>query len=88
MANCASAPTPVDMKSKVSYDTGTPLRDPTSYRSIVGALQYLALTHPDLTYSVQQACLHMHAPKDVHWTLVKHILCYICGTRSKGLQLR
>ena len=29
----------------------------------------------------------MHAPKDVHWTFVKHVLRYVRGTAHKGLQL-
>nr|XP_020148950.1 uncharacterized mitochondrial protein AtMg00810-like [Aegilops tauschii subsp. strangulata] len=53
--------------------------------SIVGALQYLTLTRPDLQHAVQQVCLHMHA--DSHWTLVKRILRYIRGTMSLGLTL-
>jgi len=60
MANCTPASTPVDVKGKLSSSTGTPVPDPTFYCSIVGALQYLTLTCPDLTYAVQQACLHMH----------------------------
>jgi hypothetical protein len=31
-------------------------RDATMYRSIVGALQYLMLTHPDLSFSVNRVC--------------------------------
>ncbi|KAF8651260.1 hypothetical protein HU200_063510 [Digitaria exilis] len=88
MTNSTAAPTPVDAKGKVSSASGTPLQDPTTYHNIVGALQYLTLTRPDLTYAVQQACLHMHDPKDVHWTLVKRILRYVRGTTTKGLQLR
>nr|XP_020172674.1 uncharacterized mitochondrial protein AtMg00810-like [Aegilops tauschii subsp. strangulata] len=38
-------------------------------------------------YAVQQVCLHMHAPRDSHWTLVKRILCYISGTLALGLTL-
>ncbi|XP_039815176.1 uncharacterized mitochondrial protein AtMg00810-like [Panicum virgatum] len=67
---------PVDTKAKLPSDAGTPVADPTFYHSIVGALQHLTLTRPDLTYTVQQACLHMHDPKDVHWTFVKRILHY------------
>jgi hypothetical protein len=29
----------------------------------------------------------MHAPRDSHWTAVKWILCYICGTMDLGLTL-
>nr|XP_020198855.1 uncharacterized mitochondrial protein AtMg00810-like [Aegilops tauschii subsp. strangulata] len=49
--------------------------------------KYLTLTRPDLQYAVQQVCLHMHAPLDSHWTLVKRILRYIRGTMSLGLTL-
>ena len=78
----------MDTKAKVSSATGQPCSDPTFYRRIVGALQYLTLTRPDLSYAVQQVCLHMHSPRDVHWTLVKRILRYVRGTAHKGLQLR
>ena len=87
MLNCKPAPTPVDTKAKVSALEGSPASDAAFYRSIVGALQYLTLTRPDLQYAVQQVCLHMHAPRDSHWTLVKRILRYIRGTQSLGLTL-
>nr|XP_020175485.1 uncharacterized mitochondrial protein AtMg00810-like [Aegilops tauschii subsp. strangulata] len=38
-------------------------------------------------YVVQQVCLHMHAPRDTHWALVKRILRYIRGTTAMGLTL-
>nr|XP_020174438.1 uncharacterized mitochondrial protein AtMg00810-like [Aegilops tauschii subsp. strangulata] len=87
MLNCKPAPTPVDMKAKVSALEGSLTSDGAFYRSIVGALQYLTLTRPDLQYAVQQVCLHMHAPRDSHWTLVKRILRYIRSTMSLGLTL-
>jgi hypothetical protein len=37
---------------------------------------------------VQQVCLHMHAPRDVHQTMLKRILRYIKGTLTLGVQLR
>ncbi|XP_039778621.1 uncharacterized mitochondrial protein AtMg00810-like [Panicum virgatum] len=88
MMNCTPASTSFDVKAKVSSTTGTPVHDPMLYRSSIGALQYLTLTRSDLTYAVQQACLHMHDPMDVHWILVKWILRYVRGTVTKGLQLR
>ncbi|GJV64078.1 ribonuclease H-like domain-containing protein [Tanacetum coccineum] len=43
---------PVDTKSKLGVD-GTPVSDPTLYRSLVGALQYLTFTRPDFSYVMQ-----------------------------------
>ncbi|KAK1670651.1 hypothetical protein QYE76_058810 [Lolium multiflorum] len=87
MLNCKSAATPVDTKSKLSATDGSLATDASSYRSIVGALQYLTLTRPELQYAVQQVCLHMHAPRDPHWAAVKRILRYIRGTMDFGLSL-
>ena len=53
MSDCKPASTPINTKSKVSSSTGTALADPTFYRSIVGALQYLTLMRPDLSYAMQ-----------------------------------
>nr|XP_051212003.1 uncharacterized mitochondrial protein AtMg00810-like [Lolium perenne] len=88
MLNCNPAPTHVDTKAKLSASDGSLASDAPFYRSIVGALQYLTLTRPELQYAVQQVCLHMHAPRDAHWAAVKRILRYICGTMGYGLSLR
>nr|XP_020153304.1 uncharacterized mitochondrial protein AtMg00810-like [Aegilops tauschii subsp. strangulata] len=87
MLNCKPVPTPIDTKAKVSALDGSPAPDAAFYRSIVGALQYLTLTRPDLQYAVQQVCLRMHAPRDTHWNLVKRILRYFRGTTALGLTL-
>jgi histone deacetylase 1/2 len=89
MMNCKPASTPADTKLKLSLQDGKPLfdQDASFYRSIVGALQYLTLTRPDVAYAVNQACLYMHAPRDIHWNLVKCILCYLRGTLNQGLAI-
>ncbi|GKB51446.1 ribonuclease H-like domain-containing protein [Tanacetum coccineum] len=45
---------PYKPKSKLGSD-GDPVSDPTLYRSLAGALQYLTFTCPDLSYAVKQA---------------------------------
>lgn len=55
--------------------------------SIVGALQYLTMTRHDLPFTVQQACLHMHAPTTTHEGMVKRILRHVRGIAQLGLQL-
>src|SRR6185312_15777403 len=66
MTDCKPCSTPVDTQAKLSVDLGDPVADPTAYRSLAGALQYLTFTRPDLTYAVQQFCLHMHDPRESH----------------------
>jgi hypothetical protein len=62
MMNCKPAFTPVDTKPKASATASTSATDVAFYRSIVGAVQYLTLTSPDITYAIIQVCLHMHSP--------------------------
>lgn len=87
MTSCNPTSTPVDTKAKLSASSGSPYEDPTHYRSLAGALQYLTFTRPDISYAVQQVCLHMHAPKDDHMNALKRILRYIQGTLDYGLHL-
>lgn len=50
-------------------------------------LQYLTFTRLDIAYAVQQACLHMHDPREPHANMLKRILLYLKGTINHGLQL-
>lgn len=51
MQKCNPCRTPVDAESKLGPD-GTPFDDPTLYRSLAGALQYLTFRRPDISYAV------------------------------------
>jgi histone deacetylase 1/2 len=62
--------------------------DATEYRSIVGGLQYLTITRPDISYAVNRVCQYLHAPRDTHWFVVKHILRYIRLIVSYGLHIQ
>ena len=61
--------------------------DPTTYRSLAGALQYVTFTRLDITYAVQQICVHMHDPREPHLTALKCLLRYLRGTVDYGLLL-
>ena len=50
-------------------------------------MQYLTFTRPDLTYAVQQVCLHMHDPRESHLAALKRLLRYVRGTVDLGLVL-
>lgn len=87
MADCKPCSTPVDTSAKLSASDSPPVADPTDYRSLAGALQYLTFTRPDISYAVQQICLHMHDPREPHLTSLKRILRYIRGTIDLGLSI-
>jgi histone deacetylase 1/2 len=90
MLQCTTAPTPLSSSETLSLVQGDPLgpEDSTQYRSIVGALQYLTLTRPDISFSVNKVCQFLHAPTTSHWSAMKRILRYIRGTLKVGLTFR
>jgi histone deacetylase 1/2 len=79
--------TPLSSSEKSSATEGDALdpEDSTKYRSMVGALQYLTLTRPDISYAVNKVCQYLHVPTTVHWAAAKRILRYIKGTIGTGL---
>ncbi|KAE8810071.1 hypothetical protein D1007_13278 [Hordeum vulgare] len=85
MLNCKPVSTPIDTTAKLSATNSPAFHDLPLYRSLAGALQYLTLTRPDLSYAVQQCCLFIHDPRDSHYKLVKRILRYVRGTTLLGL---
>lgn len=58
------------------------------YHNTIGALQYLAITHPDIAFAVNKASQFLQDPRDVHWTALKRILCYLKHTISHDLLTR
>jgi histone deacetylase 1/2 len=62
--------------------------DASEYRSVVGGLQYLTITRPDISYAVNRVCQFVQSPREPHWSAVKRILRYISHTSAYGLHLR
>nr|GFA81325.1 ribonuclease H-like domain-containing protein [Tanacetum cinerariifolium] len=86
MVNCNPSRTPVATESKLGID-GDLVFDPTLYRSLAGSFQYLTVTRPNISYAVQQVCLHMHDLREPHFSTLKRILRYARGTMDYELQL-
>jgi hypothetical protein len=86
MLSCKSASTPLSYSTKISAQVGERLspEDATRYRSIVGALQYLTLTHPDISFAVNKVCQYLHSPTSVHWMAVKRILRFLKHTMDSA----
>nr|GFA50592.1 NBS-containing resistance-like protein [Tanacetum cinerariifolium] len=73
MVNCNPSRTPVDTESKLGVD-GDPVYDPTLYRNLAGSFQCLTFIRPDISYAVQQVCLHMHDSREPRLSALKRIL--------------
>jgi hypothetical protein len=75
MYSCKPVQTPLSTSEKLSSHVGDLLGlvGTTNYQSIVGGLQYLTLTWPDLAFSVNKVCQYLQSPTMVHLT-IKRIL--------------
>jgi histone deacetylase 1/2 len=89
MTKCKTSSTPLVVMEKLSREGGDLLSsdDATRYMSVVGPLQYLTLTRPDLAFAVNKVCQYLHSPTTVHWTAVKRILRFVKGTSNIGLRI-
>ncbi|KAD3642035.1 hypothetical protein E3N88_31259 [Mikania micrantha] len=84
LLDCKPVSTP--LASNTSFTSlGDPYNDSTHYRSLVGALQYLTITRPDISYAVNQVSQFLQAPTTRHYQSVKRILRYIKGTINFGI---
>ncbi|KAJ9693611.1 hypothetical protein PVL29_009531 [Vitis rotundifolia] len=77
--------TPMDPNVKLVPGQGERLRDPGRYRRLVGKLNYLTITRPDISFPVSVVSQFLQSPCDNHWDAVIHILRYIKGTLGQGM---
>jgi hypothetical protein len=85
MVSCKLYPTPLSSSTCLSLLDGKALDDPTVYGSMVGGLQYLTLSRPDIAFAVNQVCQFMHHPQTSHLQAIKRIYRYVKGTIEHGL---
>ncbi|XP_019052063.1 PREDICTED: uncharacterized protein LOC109114206 [Nelumbo nucifera] len=80
--------TSLSLSTTFSATSGSALSDPSTFRSIVGMLQYLMITHPDIAFVVNWVSQFMHKPTTEHWTAVKRLLRYLNSTSTFGLRFQ
>lgn len=64
--NAKPTATPLANSVVLKSDDGTATVDDTKYRQLVGSLQYLTLTHPDVSFSINKLSQFMHCPRESH----------------------
>ncbi|CAL8137985.1 unnamed protein product [Prunus armeniaca] len=85
MREAKTVPTSAVSRLRLSLSDGDPLSNPTEYFSIVGALQYLTLTRPNIAFVVNHICQFIHQSTTIYWLDVKRILRYLNDTFTLGL---
>lgn len=74
MSHCKPGSTPCIPTAKLLKFDGTPLPDPTFYLSLLGRLQILTFSIPDIASTVNMLCQFMHIPTNIHFADVKRVL--------------
>ncbi|RVW76712.1 Retrovirus-related Pol polyprotein from transposon RE2 [Vitis vinifera] len=85
MLDCKPVDTPMDPNVKLVPRQGEPLGDPGRYRRLVGKLNYLTITRPDISFPVSVVSQFLQSPCDSHWDAVIRILRYIKSTPGQGV---
>ena len=86
MDNVKPIKTPCYPSIKLISIFGHLLSDPSSYCNMIGGLQYLTFTRPDLSYAVHQLCQFTQFPTDQHLVVAKRVLRYVRGTLITSIQ--
>ncbi|OIT21145.1 retrovirus-related pol polyprotein from transposon tnt 1-94, partial [Nicotiana attenuata] len=66
MKDCNSAKTPMSSSEVLQQNNGAEPTDATRYRRVLGKLQYLSFTRPDISFLVNKLSQFMHSPSEVH----------------------
>ena len=85
MLDCKLVDTPMDPNVKLVPSQGELLRDPGRYRRLIGKLNYLTITRPDISFPVSVVSQFLQSPCDSHWDAVVRILYYIKRTPGQGV---
>lgn len=80
--------TPLPLHTKLHHDSSPPFPNPTLYRSLVGKLNFLTHTRPDLSYSVQTLSQFMQTASNLHYQALLHTLNYVHSTIDQGILLK
>ncbi|XP_042757530.1 uncharacterized mitochondrial protein AtMg00810-like [Lactuca sativa] len=76
---------PLPSQPKLLHKMDNPLLDATIYRQLIGKLNLLLHTRPDLAFSVQHLSQFNQTPSEDHYSAAIHVLRYIKGTLSQAL---
>ncbi|XP_020245333.1 uncharacterized protein LOC109823458 [Asparagus officinalis] len=85
MLGYRSSDSPMDVNSKLLSDQGKLLKDVGQYKRLVGKLNYLTVTRPDITFTVSVVSQFFSAPRTTHLNAVMRILRYLKNAPGRGI---
>ena len=77
--------TPMDPNVKLYEDQGELLFNPERYRCLIGKLNYLTITRPDISFAVSVLSQFMKDPHLPHWEAVIRIVRYLKAYLGRGI---
>lgn len=87
MSAAKDVSTPLSTSQSLRLVHGTAPVDNSDFRRIIGSLQYLSLTCPDISFTANKLSQFMHKPTETHWTATKRLLRYLKQTIFHGIQI-
>lgn len=79
---------PMEQNHKLALAGGKEFSDGEKYRRLIGRLIYLAVTRPDLAYSVHILSQFMQCPREEHWEAALRVVRYLKKCPGQGILLR
>lgn len=76
---------PLDLSVKLLSTEGQSINDPSLYRKLVGKLNFLMNTRPNISFVVQHLSQLMTDPYFPHWNAALHVLRYLKPDPNQGL---
>jgi len=77
LSDANSVLTSMEVNLKLHHENGDLLPHPSMYRQLVGSLNYLIITRPNISFVVQQVSQFMQAPCQTHLAVVRRLLQYL-----------
>ncbi|KAJ9685291.1 hypothetical protein PVL29_017351 [Vitis rotundifolia] len=77
--------TPMVPNVQLMPDDGDPFYNLERYQRVVGKLNYLTVTRPDIAYAASVVSQFTSAPTVKHWAALEQILCYLKKALGLGI---